>query len=206
MTKSIPRRPSLLSALVILAVTPSALAAGASAEAVEWRPEWRRSTAADVALVGALGATMLGVGLAAPGSKTPSWVGDNGFDDGIRDGLRARSSGGRSAAAAVSDALYLSLTVYPVVVDTLILAGLVHRKRDVVLELLLTYAESALSSGVATVTAQGLGFRARPLVAECAGDRGYDPMCGSRQQSRSFFAGHVAMAWNSASLVCVTQA
>ena len=176
------------------------------ARGVEWHDEWRRSNAADVTLVGALGATMLGIGLAAPGSKTPGWVGDNGFDDGIREGLRASSRGGRRTAAAISDVLYLSLTVYPLVVDTLVLAGLVHRRRDVVIELLLTYAESALSSGVATVASQGLGGRARPLVAECAGDREYDPMCGSRQQSRSFFAGHVAMAFNSASLVCVTQA
>jgi len=178
----------------------------AKSDAVAWQPGWARFRTSEFVLVPTLGAAMLTIGLTAPGEREPSWTGRNGFDDAVRDGLRGTTPGMRAFAGTTSDIFYVSLTLYPAVVESLVLAGIVHKSKDVAFQLFMIYGESALSAGVLTVASQGLVGRGRPLVDECARDAGYDSMCGSRQQSRSFFAGHVAMAMNSAALVCVHQA
>jgi hypothetical protein len=171
-----------------------------------WRPEWRRAQPLEYVLVSALGAANLGVGLAFPGEREPSWTGRNGFDDAGRDALRLRSRGARRAAGITSDALWIGLTLYPGLVDSLLLATVAHKSPDVGWQLFMMYGESALTAGLVTVATQGLAGRARPLVQGCAVDAEYDRHCGTKQQSRSFLAGHVSMSVNSAALTCINQA
>ncbi len=193
---------------VALALASAALVRSACAEgeALAWQPGWRRAGPADYVLVSALGAANLGVGLAFPGRREPAWTGRNGFDDAARDALRLHSRGARRAAGITSDVMWIGLTLYPGLVDSLLLATVEHRRPDVGWQLFMTYGESALAAGLVTVATQGLAGRARPLAAECALDAEYDPHCGTAQQSRSFVAGHVSMAVNSAALTCVNQA
>ena len=167
-----------------------------------WNPP-RALRTADYVLVPALGATMLTTGLLAPGSTAPKWTGRSGFDDGARDLLRGGSRGQRAFAGTMSDVLWIGLTLYPAVVESFVLAGLVHKKPDLAFRLFMIYGEAGLSAGVITVLTQGLAYRGRPLADECARDGGYDPMCNSKQLSRSFIAGHAAAAFNSAGLTCV---
>lgn len=172
-------------------------------------PRWERLPplrTRDYVLVPVLGATMLTTGLVAGGSREPKWTGRNGFDDGARDALRAGTAGQRSFAGVTSDVTWIGLTLYPAAVESLVLAGLVHKKWDVAFRLFMLYGEAGLSAGIATVLSQGLVYRARPLAAECARDAGYDPMCETKQLSRSFFAGHAAASFNSAALACVNGA
>lgn len=192
-----------LVALVPLAAAGPVRAEGAT---LAWQPEWRRAGPAEYVLVSALGASNLAVGLAFPGAREPAWTGRNDFDDGVRDGLRLRSREGRRWAGITSDALWIGLTLYPGLVDSLLLATVKHHSPEVGWQLFIVYGESALTAGLVTVATQGLASRARPLVQECASNGGYDPHCGTRQQSRSFVAGHVSMAVNSAALTCVNQA
>lgn len=187
-----------------LGVASSARADGP--EKLVWRDEWARFRPAEYVAVPVLGAGMLVTGLTAPGTTDPAWTGRNGFDDAGRRALRISSSSGRAWARGVSDVLYIGLTVYPAAIESLLLARLVHKSPDVAWQLFMMYGETALSSGVVTIAAQGLGSRRRPLADECAKDPGYDPMCGTKQLSRSFFAGHVSMAFVGASLTCVNQA
>lgn len=192
----------LAALLVTLAATTSSVA---SADERRWEnlPPLRTW---DYVLVPALGATMLTTGLVASGSRTPKWTGRNGFDDGLRDGLRAGTRGQRAFAGVTSDVLWIGLTLYPPVVESLVLAGLAHRRWDAAFRLFMVYGEAGLSAGVATVLTQGLVYRARPLAEECARDPGYDPMCDTKQLSRSFIAGHAAASFNSAALACVNGA
>lgn len=192
--------------LVALALLALAGPARAQDAALAWQPGWRRASPADYVLVSALGASNLAVGLAFPGEREAAWTGRNGFDDGARDGLRLRSREARRWAGITSDALWIGLTLYPGLVDSLLLATVKHHSPDVGWQLFIAYGESALAAGLVTVATQGLAGRARPLAQECGADPDYDPHCETRQRNRSFVAGHVSMAVNSAALTCVNQA
>lgn len=194
----------LAALLVCIALVVPSTADAERAARVEWR--WRKTQAWEYVLVPSLGAAMLVSGLALPGTRRPASGWQNGFDDGVRDRLRGRSETARAVADRTSDALYLTLTVYPGIVEPWLIAALGHKKPDVGLELFMIYGEAALSSGLVTVLTQGAMERARPMQDECARDPGYNTMCESRQISRSFVAGHVSMAANSAALTCVNQA
>ncbi|HEU4409473.1 MAG TPA: phosphatase PAP2 family protein [Polyangiaceae bacterium] len=201
-----PPQAALALALAALASLFFARPARAEGPGLTWQPEWRRAGPADYILTSALGAANLGVGLAFPGEREPSWTGRNDFDDGARDALRLRSRGARRWAGITSDIGWIGLTLYPGLVDSLLLATVAHKSSDVGWQLFVIYGESALTAGLVTVATQGLVGRARPLVQECGPGGEYDPHCGSRQQSRSFLAGHVSMSVNSAALTCVNQA
>jgi membrane-associated phospholipid phosphatase len=203
---SAPRVALALAALAALASLGVAGPARAEGPGLAWQPEWRRASAADYVFTSALGAANLGVGLAFQGEREPSWVGRNDVDDGARDALRLRSRGARRWAGITSDVMWIGLTLYPGLVDSLLLAGVKHESKDVAWQLFIIYGEASLTAGLVTVATQGLAGRARPLVQACGPDGEYDPHCGSRQQSRSFVAGHVSMAVNSAALTCVNQA
>ena len=185
---------------------PSRANDGARTDELVWRDEWRRVGTADLVLVPVLGAAMLTTGLAAPGKTDPTWLGRNDFDDGARRVFAGRSTATRKVASTASDVLYVSLTLYPALVESLLLAGIVHRSKDVAFQLFMIYGEAALTSGLVTVATQGLAYRGRPLVLGCREDDGYDAICGTKHESRSFLAGHVSMAFNTAALTCVNQA
>lgn len=194
--------PGLVAVLLAVGSAPSARAEGetvdlAGAERTQVRP-------LEVVLLPVLGAGMLVTGLTATGTTTPSWRGRNGFDDGIRDALRGGETT-RDVARITSDVLFIGMSLYPVVVDTFVLAGGVHRRWDVALRIAVTYGEAGLSAGLLTVLSQGLVGRGRPLVDRCAENPDYDPMCDTNQLSRSFFAGHNAAAFNAAGVVCQNQ-
>lgn len=188
------------------AATALALSVTSSAHAETSSPlgprERARVRPIEIALVPALGAGMLVTGLATPGSERASWMGQNGFDDGARSLLRAEGQSARDTARMTSDGLWMGLAAYPLVVDALVLAGAGHGRWDVALRLTVTYGEAALTAGLLTVLSQGVVGRGRPLLEECARDASYDPMCGTRQLSRSFFAGHPAAAFDAAGVVC----
>ncbi|RYE93307.1 MAG: phosphatase PAP2 family protein [Myxococcales bacterium] len=199
--------PRLLAAcLFAVSLGAPSLACADEPEKLVWRDDWARFRPAEYVAVPVLGVGMLATGLAAPGTTDPAWTGRNDLDDAGRRALRIASPTGRAWARGVSDVLYIGLTIYPAAIESLLLARLVHKSPDVAWQLFMMYGETALSSGVLTIGAQGLGSRRRPLADECDKDPGYDPMCGTKQLSRSFFAGHVSMAFVGASLTCVNQA
>jgi len=200
----------LLACVAVGAASPKEAAAHEGSPPAQhellWRDDWQRFRTSEFVLVPALGAAMLTVGLAAPGKTRPTWLGENDFDGGARRSFAGRTSATRKVASTASDVLYISLTLYPAAVESLVLAGIVHHSSDVAFQLFMMYGEAALTSGLVSVAGQGLGYRGRPLVLGCRDDAGYDAICGTKQESRSFIAGHVSMAFNSAMLTCVNQA
>ena len=199
-------RAAHLAAAGLFAAAVMAPRRAAAAEPLVWNDEWARFRPAEYVAVPVLGLGMLAAGLIAPGTKNPAWTGRNKLDDAGRDTLRFSSSTGRAWARHVSDTLYIGLTLYPAVVESLVLAGLVHKSPEVAWQLFMIYGETALTSGLITVASQGFVERRRPLVDECVRNPGYDPMCNTKQLSRSFFAGHVSMSFVGASLTCIDQA
>ncbi len=196
-----------LSAAGVLGRSDIALAQDmGNTRAVAWNPRWRRADVAELVYVGALAGGLAAIQWTGSSSKEPNFTGRNFLDDGVRDVLRGRSDTLRDSAKGMGDGIYIGLTVYPTVVEALLLSGLVHRNWDVTAQLVVMHLESALFAGVVTLATQNYVGRARPLVEPCAADPGYDPMCNTTQLRKSFIGGHTALAASGAALVCVHQA
>lgn len=178
-------------------------AAPAGSAQVAWDPSWAKFRTGQYFLLPVLGGGTLTAALSMPGS--PRWRGDGALDRGARSVLRIRDQTARRIAARIGDVLYVGLTAAPAALDSFVLAQLVHESEEVAWQTFMIYGQSMLTTAFATVLAQGASGRIRPMVDECARDLDYDPMCKSRWLYRSFFAGHVSMAFTGASLLCVTH-
>ncbi|AUX46852.1 uncharacterized protein SOCE26_083610 [Sorangium cellulosum] len=170
--------------------------AGAS---LRWDERYPRVSPLEHAVAAGLGVSAILVDQ-LPVSDSGRW--ENGFDEGIRGALRAESLAGRSTAASVSDALYYGLMLYPVVVDTVAVAG--WRSSDVAWQMLMINAQSLAISGVTSILVERASGRERPYVRECAADPNYHPHCaeGPAKQNVSFPSGHTLMATTGAGLIC----
>ena len=96
--------------------------------------------------------------------------------------------------------LDLGAVAFPFVVDTLLVAGVIHGAPDVALEMFAMNLQSFALTGAAVLTAQKLG-RERPAARGCEEDPDYHQKCGSdKGLSESFFSGHTAIAFTGAGL------
>jgi membrane-associated phospholipid phosphatase len=132
----------------------------------------------------------------------PTWLGQNPFDDTIRDWLRATSPEGRARAVKVSDWVSLAGTAYPFAID-LPVALFVHRQPGVMWQLLMMDLEANSVAGLLNNTLFHVAGRARPSSPECAADPTYDSLCGDAANNASFPSGHVLTIATAAGLVCV---
>jgi hypothetical protein len=177
---------------------------------VEWRADWPR-----VRLWEAIGAVALTVGDTEIEQLVPihptAWRGGILFDDWARGLLRGRTPAVQSAASSISDGLYYGGTLVPLILDDYFVALDVHRNADVALQMFAMDMESLGVSGLISLAAEhGVG-RARPYTLECGADgRIRDPSgalfpnhCGTSNDDRSFFSGHVAAVATMAGLTCI---
>jgi membrane-associated phospholipid phosphatase len=125
------------------------------------------------------------------------------LDDPVRDVIRAKTPEGRETAARISDYLYWGMFAYPVIVDSGIVAGLIHRDFDVAWETGMASIQAQGASGLVSVWSLALVGRERPLGRGCAEDPNYDPACGTSTEVQSFFSGHTTAAFTTAGLMCV---
>lgn len=147
-----------------------------------------------------LAGTLAGVSLGPDNAQlSPGWTATNGFDEGIRNALVAKSASGRAAARISSDVLLASLG-----------AGLVgdwiwlDKRGDYGLGRSVTTDSSwVLATLITTESVKSASRRPRPYVSECALDSGYVDACGSPGQfNRSFFSGHTSTSATLAGLIC----
>jgi hypothetical protein len=197
------RARSLLVALA-LAVSAESIhcrAFAADPERVEWSTDWPRFRVTEGIVTGLLVAQALSAVYLYP---TPPirWRGGILFDDAVRDLIKPDSKNGRERLRPYSDNLYFGMALFPFVVDTALVAGVIHGSGDVALEMFAMNAESYALSGALTLTAQKLG-RQRPAGRGCVNDREYSPKCRSEKGlTESLFSGHTATAFTSAGLTC----
>lgn len=172
---------------------------------LRWDERWPRVRPVEYVITAIFGAIAIGVNVGVDGRAR--FTARNSFDDAARAGLRLETPEGRAAARTVADAFYYTLAVYPAAVDSGLLAKVVHGNDDVAWQTFMIYAQSILANGAITTTSQGMVGRVRPLVEHCDDPVQRDPTtCGSRQEHRSFFAGHVSTSFTGAGITCVNHA
>ena len=137
------------------------------------------------------------VELAVDPPKNARWVGRNGFDDGIRDALRAGSASGRNSASTASDALFAALG------GMLVVDRALGRERHPFVKSLGSDATWFFSNSIFTQVVKVSAGRQRPFVTPCAADPDYSSACDSgRDRNASFFSGHASSAATLAGLLC----
>ncbi|RYE83573.1 MAG: phosphatase PAP2 family protein [Myxococcales bacterium] len=168
---------------------------------LQWRPEWSRFDHWDAVLSAVAGASTLTTAIVKP--IAPFRQGGVLFDEGARSALRAPSYNSRGTARDVSDVLLaLSLTT-PFLVDSLTVAYWYRGSSDVAAEMALIDAETFLVTGAVQGLFTTFTARERPYGRTCGGDTPSDTIdCDSNDRYRSFFSGHSAFAFASASLTC----
>jgi membrane-associated phospholipid phosphatase len=186
-------------ALATLCHAPGALAK--DPETVSWSQDWPRFRTWEGLLT--LGMTLQAgsVMLLYPDPKN-NWDSGILFDDAARDALLLGPRSSREQAQKLSDYIYYGLLIYPILVDTVIVADQIHDARDVSGEMLAMNLEAyAVAAGIA-LTAEHLG-RSRPMRRGCEQDPNYDAICGDEAElNKSFVSGHTAAAFVGAGVTC----
>ncbi len=169
---------------------------------VEWDARWPRFRWWEYGATPVLGATSIYLHYYAPLPAQPKWQGDNVVDGAVGGWLRADTLEGRVRAGEVGDALWLSGTAMPYVVDLPVVL-LAHRQPRVAWQLLMMDLEANAVGGFITDSLFHEVGRGRPSYPRCATDPNYDPLCGGTGNNASFPSGHVLGIATAAGLTCV---
>jgi membrane-associated phospholipid phosphatase len=171
---------------------------GQAQSRLRWRDEWPRVTLWEHAATALFGVGALALLQIEP-RKSGRW--QNGFDEGVRDALRIESADVRGAVTVSSDIIFYGLMLYPILVDTLLVAG--ARSADTSWQMTVMNLQSLSIAASASIGLARLSGRERPFVRECAANPEYDVDCDNPdQQNASFTSGHTLMAFTGAGLVC----
>jgi membrane-associated phospholipid phosphatase len=181
---------------------PIALPARQEGASLLWKPRWSKFRTSEGVVTGVSIAVALGsLALSpAPGRFTAGGI---LIDDGARRALRPDSEGTRLWMRDTSDFLLSVATVYPFLVDSLLVAWWHRGSSTVATQMALMNLEAmAITVGIQGAVA-GLTSRERPFGPECGDPRvGESRACEERNRYRSFFSGHASQAFTSAALTC----
>ena len=169
---------------------------------IAWNPHWRRFDGWDLAATAASGGVTLATAIIKP--LPPIIHGPILFDDAVRNTLRLHTVDLRGWAGDVSDVLLSLSMMGPFLVDSLTTAWWYRGSKDVAQQMALIDMETlAITSAVHGVVADVFG-RARPYTRVCGSSQlpSDSQECQTFDQNRSFFSGHSALSFASASLVC----
>jgi membrane-associated phospholipid phosphatase len=196
--------PSSAPSPPIVAITPLVdVASPDRPRAAAWEPDYLADPGlADWLTIGAGASLALGTAVASPQPK--HWRGGALFDEGVRDALRLKTLDGRYRIRDASD-VSLSLEVtWPFFVDALVTAWYVRGDAALARRMAIVDAEAiAIVAGVQGA-ATTVASRERPYGRDCGGTLPNASVdCSGNVRYRSFFSGHSALSFASASLVCV---
>lgn len=191
--------------LLFLLVAPRAARADEPAptptkkgEPLAW--DWPRFQPAEIAFTGGMALNVAMAIFLYPAPKN-NWDGPILWDNPLRDIMRLHSRDGRVAAGTISDYIYYSLAIYPLL-DTGITGELVHHNHDVTLQMLAIDLESYALGGAVALGAEKVGRR-RPMARACETNPSYDPKCGDNDNlNSSFLSGHTTIGFTGAGLLC----
>jgi membrane-associated phospholipid phosphatase len=168
---------------------------------LSWDPAFNRVDTPELILTGAAVGVALAANILPP--RETGWKGGVLFDDDVRRALRLSDYQVRLNARDMSDVGLALITAFPVIVDSLIVAYWYRGSDDVALQMTLIDAEAFAITAALQGAATYLGGRARPYSDDCGGEvpeKNID--CQSHGRYRSFFSGHTAHSFTSASLMC----
>lgn len=124
------------------------------------------------------------------------------MDWSVRGWLRQDTRSGRDAADTVSDVLVVASMLQPLVVDSLIVAGLSDGSTDVMTQTEVINLQAFAMTQFVNVTAKRIFARERPYVTDCAADPTSSGNCDNLDRYRSYYSGHSAISATGAGLVC----
>ena len=165
---------------------------------LEWH--WKRVHWGEIAGTAALAASAIVVRVVAEPSAR--WTNTNAFDDWFRGRLRVSSTTQHRVDRA-SDALALTLIAFPVLVDSVGMALIGDKNKQVAGQLIAIQAQAFAMTGFLTSVTKAATGRQRP-DAEDQGCDEFDLDCG-RDANTSYFSGHTSFAFTGAGLTCVAH-
>jgi hypothetical protein len=166
------------------------------AHRLEWH--WKRVHWGEIAGTAALATSAIVVSVVAEPSAR--WTRTNAFDDWFRDRLRV-SPTTQYRIARASDALAITLIAFPVLVDSVGVALIGDKNKQVAGQLVAIQAQAYAMTGFLTSVTKVATGRQRPDAEEQGCDE-LDLDCGSGVNG-SYFSGHTSFAFTGAGLTCV---
>lgn len=165
----------------------------------------RRFTTADWVITAAGASIAIGALIVPPRSQ--HLRGGVLFDEDARDALRLGSSGMRSTARLASDVTISLEVAWPFVVDALVATWWQRRSPETAVQMALVDAQAlAIVTALQGITNTAVS-RERPYGRDCGASLPAGTSdCEGSVRYRSFFSGHAAVAFTSASLVCMHHA
>lgn len=167
---------------------------------LSWEPDWEEPgwTEAGVAAAGIGGSVAI---LTLWGTPETQWEGPIGFDEGAQDLIGAETESAINTWATVSDLPYWALTVYPVIIDSGLVAWLLRDSPEVARNTALISLQSLAVAGFTTMLTLRATARERPAYPDSACGPDSSLSCDGRE-ALSFPSGHTTMAFTGASLIC----
>lgn len=165
---------------------------------LEWH--WKRVHWGEIVGTAALTAGAIAIGQVE--ARDARWTGDNAFDNGFRNRLKVDGAA-QEAISRASDVLALTLISFPVLVDSVGVALIGDKNKEVAGQLFAIQAQAFAMTGFLTNATKAAASRERPY-AQGQDCNELDPDCGSGANV-SYFSGHTAFAFTGAGLTCVTH-
>jgi len=168
---------------------------------LHWDPEFNRMDLPEMIITGAAASVALATNIAKP--LNTGWAGGIGFDNDVRNALRATTFQARLDARDTSDVGLGFITTFPILVDSLVVAYWYRGSTDVAQQMALIDLEAMTIAGAIQGTANFFAGRERPYGQGCGTEIPNDTQdCQSTSRYRSFFSGHSTLSFTSASLIC----
>lgn len=178
--------------------------ASASADELTWEEEWPRFRVAEGIGSGVLIGGALGIRYGLGHPESSNWEGGILLDEPVRRALEPDSAATANAWGTTSDILTTTLSAYPFVVDSGIVAGGVHQDGSTAVQLAAMGVESFAVSGFVMSGLKYLVARQRPPAEDCSTEGGRNLYC-SKERNESFPSGHTTLAFTGAGFICAAH-
>ena len=165
-----------------------------------WDPKFNRMDMPEMIVTGVAASIALATNILPP-LKT-GWRGGIAVDDHVRS-LRASSLDAQLEVRTGTDVGLALMTMYPLLVDSFLVAYWYRGSEDVALQMALIDVEAFAIVGAIEGTSNFFSGRERPYGRDCgAGIPNNTNDCQSDARYRSFFSGHTAVSFTAAALIC----
>lgn len=170
---------------------------------LQWNEADRSAGWGNVALLGATGAIAL-AGLIIEPDRNDPWRSTLGIDEDVRSSLRLSEPGARRVARTTSDVLAGVVVTYPILIEFGLNAAFAKSSRRVGLELGVMQLEVLGMTAALVNTAKWVFGRERPYGRVCGSEiSGALKDCVDSDRYASYFSGHAAFTFASATALCV---
>lgn len=169
---------------------------------LQWNDADRGSDWRDVAFLGVTGGVALAMQFVSPDRDDP-WRKTWGIDEDVRKTMRLTDAGDRRVARTTSDLLAGLLVTYPIVVEAGVNAAWAKSSPRVGAEMAMMHLQTLGLTAALVGASKVASSRERPYGRLCGSELSAESTdCAGDDRYLSFFSGHAAFAFASASTIC----